>query len=163
MKALVSVICVFEMLCSSAFAEVCTLDRITFRDAKTKREFVAKREAVSFTYECGNKFISAQKERPDLKDCRGPFGIRVIAGVLEGKKIMAIFYTGDSSPCCGWESVMGDDVSTLKKIKSWRPRGQGTRIDMKSDWWAISSEPGSEVTGPLAGGNYVPVACAKVK
>ncbi|SEE46804.1 hypothetical protein SAMN05444161_5859 [Rhizobiales bacterium GAS191] len=148
----------------AASASECPLDQIVFRDGKAKREFAAERVALDISYACGSRIVRSTRERPDLKECRGPYGDTIIEGFLEGQKVYAIYTVIAGSPCCSWESYTGSNTAVPKKVREWLPSGEGPKVQIGSAWYTIADNPVPDtgrVRGPLGGGNFVPSECRK--
>ena len=60
----------------SALAAECPVNRTTYRDTNSGSMFVAERVAVTYRYRCEDSAgeVRSIVPRPDLAECRGPFG-----------------------------------------------------------------------------------------
>jgi hypothetical protein len=153
---------VMALSAGAARGAECPLDQVIFRDEPSKREFAAERVALNYVYLCGEKFVSASRERSALKQCRGPYGDTIIEGFLGGEKVYAVYTVIKGSPCCSWESYIGTNTEVLKRVKEWLPSGTGPRIELGSEWYTIADGPvEGRVHGPLGGATFVPVVCRK--
>jgi hypothetical protein len=159
------VLCCFALLLlpRQAIAEVCPIDQVVFRDEQSGKEFAAERVALNYLYDCQGQFVAATRERPDLRDCRGPYGDTIIEGFMGGEKVFALYSVIRGAPCCTWESYLGTNTVILKKVKSWLPTGTGPKIDLSNkhdrEWNTIADNSPQKVGGPLGGASFVPVAC----
>lgn len=143
------------------FAAECSLDQVIFKDRKTGRQFTAERVALNQKYLCGQKVVSANAARKDLKDCRGPYGDTIIEGYMNGDRVYVVYTVNAASPCCSWESYAGTNTQISKQVRRWLPTGKAPKITLGDEWYTIEATVGlpMEVGGPLGGGAFVPSFC----
>ena len=166
---LVATIAALPIAPAAANAEQCALDRITFVDTKTGHRFVAKRVAVSYTYECPTGWTK-EFDHPskDFKDCRGPFGDTIIEGMLSGRKAFAVYTVADALPCCVWYSYSEESASSEAAIRQakWLAHKEVPSVDLGdalTSWYTIGEEnpPYEPDKGPMGGGEYAPKLCRR--
>jgi hypothetical protein len=145
----------------------CPLDHVVFTDRDSGRTFVAKRVAQGLIYRCNHAgtlqtyhFSRHQPRLEGINDCRGPFGDTIVQGRLGDKTAFAIYSTEDGAPCCSWDSFAAKDKAVVGKRFVWLTGTDVPRIELNDPWYSISNAPVRRpVTGPLAGGEYVPGKC----
>lgn len=141
-----------------AVARACKGDAVIFVDEQKGLVFGVERVAVDYAYLCDGKAVRSTRPRPDLRDCRGPFGDTVFEGFLKGEKVYAMRTVIAGAPCCSWDSFSANSA-VAKKSWSWLPPGQAPAITLGDDWMTISGDETNPVTGPLGGGKFVPARC----
>lgn len=139
-------------------ATMCPANRVIFRDAAKGLEFGVERVALEHTYLCNEETIRTTQARPDLGDCRGPFGDTAFEGYLNGIKVYAVSTVLPGTPCCSWDSFSADSA-VAKKPWAWLPPGQGPKILIGSPNWTIKGDDTTPLTGPLGGGTLAPHRC----
>ena len=149
---------------NAAMAEAarCSLDRVTFVDAKSGGTFVATKVATKYEYLCeaGTKTILNQPSKT-VPDCHGPFGDTIIEGMLNGKKAFAVYTVNDSAPCCVWYSYSGTSTAPQTHVAGWLAHQDVPTIALGDDWYEIGppNPPYDPDKGPMGGGDYLPKVC----
>jgi len=147
----------------SALAVECPVNRTTYRDTNSGSVFVAERVAVTYRYRCEDRAgeVRSLVPRPDLAECRGPYGQQVIQGTVRGEPVYAVYTTSPAVPCCAWASYA--------EMPGWQPTrwlspDEAPVVRLLSPFDTIE-EPratsNASLAGPLAGGQYIPVSCRR--
>jgi hypothetical protein len=154
--------------CSLSLATMtCPLDHIVFTDQDSGRTFVSKRVALDLIYRCSRAgalqtyhFSRHQPRLESRPDCRGPFGDTIVQGQFGDRTVFAIYSTEDGAPCCSWNSFAAKDRAVAGKRFVWLTGADVPRIELNDQWYIIQNNTLQDsMTGPLAGGEYVPGNC----
>ena len=137
----------------------CPLDRVTFVDSKSGRQFVAKRVAERSAYMCKNDFkkeLWAPAKAP--AGCEYIYGETFVEGSLDGKKVLAVFAASTGSvPCCNWYSYGEKEAQGEAKNAKWLKHAKVPTMSSLGDSPSMASE--IQDKGPLGDGEFIGTTC----
>ena len=113
----------------------CPLDRVTFVDSKSGRQFVAKRVAERSAYMCKN---DSKKEL--WAPAKAPAGCEYIYG-----------------PCCNWYSYGEKEAQGEAKNAKWLKHAKVPTMSSLGDSPSMASE--IQDKGPLGDGEFIGTTC----